>query len=103
MYVEQLIGQDTINTMPAATIEAFQDHGHVARTIDQHIEDAIATLQALGAAGISLQEVTDKLQDDGIHAFTKSLESLYTAIRYQHSQKLDESPAALAVPTSLKK
>jgi transaldolase/glucose-6-phosphate isomerase len=103
MYVEQLIGEDTVNTMPAATIEAFQDHGHVARTIDRHMGDAIATLQALYAAGISLQEVTDKLQDDGIQAFTKALESLYTAIRSQHSHKLDESPATLAVPMSVEK
>jgi transaldolase/glucose-6-phosphate isomerase len=103
MYVEQLIGQDTVNTMPAATIEAFQDHGQVARTIDRHMGDAIATLQALDAAGISLQEVTDKLQVDGIQAFSTALESLYTAIRCQHSHELDERPAARAVPISVKK
>jgi transaldolase/glucose-6-phosphate isomerase len=82
MYVEELIGPDTINTMPAATIEAFEDHGQVSRTIkpERHFEETRATMQALSAAGISMKEVTDKLQVDGIAAFAKSLESLYWAI-----------------------
>jgi transaldolase len=87
MYVEELVGPDTINTMPAATLEAFQDHGHVSCTLDRkrHFEETRATMQALSAAGISMKEVTDKLQVDGIAAFAKSLESLYGAIRQRQS------------------
>ncbi len=83
MYVEELIGPDTINTMPAATVEAFEDHGQVSRTLEgqRRLEETRATMRGLSAAGISMKEVTDKLQVDGIAAFAKSLESLYEAIR----------------------
>jgi transaldolase/glucose-6-phosphate isomerase len=99
MYVEELIGPDTINTMPAATLDAFQDHGHVLCTLEQkrHLEETRATMQALSAAGISMKEVTDKLQVDGIAAFAKSLESLYGAIR--HKQTADTEVQHLAAST----
>jgi transaldolase len=82
IYVEQLIGPETINTMPAATIEAFEDHGQVSLTIEgaRHFRETRATMGALSAAGIDMKEVTDKLQVEGIAAFAKSLESLYAAI-----------------------
>jgi transaldolase len=83
MYVEQLIGPDTINTMPQATLDAFQDHGQVARTIDRHVDEARTTMQALATAGIDIKEVTDKLQTDGIAAFSQSLESIYSAVRHK--------------------
>ncbi|HEX8598275.1 MAG TPA: transaldolase [Chloroflexia bacterium] len=85
MYVEQLIGPDTVTTLPAATLDAFQDHGHVARTIDQHLDEAHATIQALADTGIKLQEVTDQLQVEGIRAFTQALESLYEVVRSKHT------------------
>lgn len=87
MYVEQLIGSDTINTMPQATVDAFQDHGRVSRTIngERHFEETRATMQELMAVGIYMKEVTDKLQVDGIAAFAKSLESLYGAIRQKQA------------------
>jgi transaldolase len=87
MYVEELIGPDTINTMPAATIEAFEDHGQVSLTLEgqRYFEEARTTMQALSAAGIDIKEVTDKLQVDGIAAFAKSLESLYSAINQKRT------------------
>jgi transaldolase/glucose-6-phosphate isomerase len=85
MYVEELIGPDTVNTLPQTTLDAFEDHGQVSRTLERHYEDTRATMQALYAAGISMKEVTDKLQVDGIAAFAKSLESLYGAIRQKQS------------------
>jgi transaldolase len=85
MYVEQLIGSDTINTMPQATLDAFRDHGQVNQTVDQQLDDARATMQALNAAGISMKEVTDKLQVDGIAAFAKALESLHGAIKLKQA------------------
>jgi transaldolase len=76
MYVEELVGPNTVNTMPQATIDAFQDHGRVERTIDRHVDEAYETIAKLEAEGISLREVTDKLQVDGIATFAASLESL---------------------------
>ena len=94
MYVEQLIGPDTINTMPQATLEAFEDHGQVSRTIEgeRHFEEARTTMQALGAAGINMKEVTDKLQVDGIAAFEKALERLYEAIRRKRAADAVSAP-----------
>ncbi len=76
MYVEQLIGPHTVNTMPPATIEAFRDHGVVRRTVDEDVDGARATLAAIERAGISMQDVTAKLLVDGIASFQKSFETL---------------------------
>jgi len=83
MYVEQLIGPDTINTLPQPTLDAFQDHGQVARTIDQEVDEAQVIMQGLDAVGISMEEVTYKLQIDGIAAFSQSLESIYSVIDHK--------------------
>jgi len=72
LYVQELIGPDTVNTMPPHTIEAFRDHGTVGRTIDDHPADAYRQFAALEDAGISLSEVTDKLRTDGVEAFRRS-------------------------------
>jgi transaldolase len=74
MYVEQLIGPDTVNTMPPATVDAFRDHGEVARTVDVGLEEAERTIADLERLGISMREVTDKLLVDGLAAFQKSYE-----------------------------
>ena len=76
MYVEQLIGPDTVNTLPPATLEAFRDHGEVVRTVDQDVDAARATIAALESAGISLRDVTDKLLREGIASFQKSFDGL---------------------------
>jgi transaldolase len=80
MYVEGLIGPDTVNTMPPATIDAFRDHGKVARTVDKDVASAKAELAALEKAGISMQEVTDKLLSDGLASFQKSFETLIAGL-----------------------
>jgi transaldolase len=76
MYVEQLIGPDTVNTMPPALIEAFRDHGDVRRTVDADVDGARRTLADLAAVGIDLRDVTDKLLRDGLASFQKSFDSL---------------------------
>ncbi len=81
MYVEQLIGPDTVDTMPPQTIEAFRDHGVVARTVDQNVDEAKRDIQALEAAGISLRAITDKLIVDGVASFQKSFETLLAGLR----------------------
>lgn len=80
LYVDNLIGPDTINTMPPATYDAFRDHGVVARTLDQDVEVALARLAALPELGIDLGAVTDQLEIDGVNAFIKSFEALLAAI-----------------------
>ncbi len=76
MYVEELIGPHTVNTMPPATVEAFRDHGVVRRTVDADLDAARAHLDALERAGISMREVTDKLLVEGIASFQSSFVTL---------------------------
>src|SRR3954471_20767785 len=80
IYVEQLIGPDTVNTMPPATIDAFRDHGKTARTIDKDLGQAQKDLNAIEAAGVSMQAVTDKLLVDGLASFQKSFETLVAGL-----------------------
>jgi transaldolase len=81
MYVEELIGPDTVNTMPPATIVAFADHGKVERTVDQGYDEARRTIAALEANGISMKDVTDKLLTDGLASFQKSFDTLLAGLR----------------------
>lgn len=76
MYVEDLIGPDTVNTMPPSTIEAFRDHGVVARTVDADVEAARGAVAELEALGIALDDVTSKLLANGLVSFEKSFETL---------------------------
>jgi transaldolase len=76
LYVEQLIGPDTVNTMPPATLDAFRDHGETARTVDADVHDAERVLADLEALGIPMREVTDKLLVEGIASFQKSFDGL---------------------------
>src|SRR5437588_9333567 len=66
LYVEELIGPDTVDTMPPQTIESFLDHGRVERTLDREVDVAKAELAALEKAGISMDQVTAQLQKDGV-------------------------------------
>ena len=86
MYVEELIGPDTINTMPPALIEAFRDHGDVQRTVDKRLGAAEGLLREIEAVGISMKDVTDKLLDDGLASFQKSFDSLTAGIERKMSQ-----------------
>jgi transaldolase len=80
MYVEQLIGPNTVNTMPVATIDAFHDHGETARTIDADVAGARRVIQQVEAAGISMREVTDKLLVDGLASFQKSWDTMLAGL-----------------------
>src|SRR5688500_8992060 len=76
MYVEELIGPRSINTLPPQTIEAFKDHGNVRRTVDADVDQARDVIARLQKLGISMKDVTDKLLVDGIASFQKSFDSL---------------------------
>jgi transaldolase len=81
MYVEQLIGPDSVNTMPPQTIEAFRDHGVVKRTVDVGVDEAQQVIQTLEREGISIDSVTDKLLVDGIASFQKSFDELIAGLQ----------------------
>jgi transaldolase len=85
LYVDTLIGPDTVNTMPEGTIEAVLDHGRVDRTVDADTEQARQTIERLEEEGISLEQVTQQLQVDGVAAFGKSFDELIAALDEQLS------------------
>ena len=80
LYVEQLIGADTVNTMPPATLEAFRDHGVTAKTVDADLDAAERVISDLAAAGIPLASVTDQLLADGLTSFQKSFDTLIAGL-----------------------
>lgn len=80
IYVEELIGPDTVNTMPPNTLEAFRDHGITKRTVDADLAAADAVLAQLEAKGIKLDAVTDKLLAEGLASFQKSFDTLIAGI-----------------------
>ena len=80
MYVEELIGHDTVDTMPPATIDAFKDHGVVARAIDKKVAVAESVLKEIEAVGISMRDVTGKLLIEGIASFQKSFDELIAGL-----------------------
>lgn len=87
-YVEELIGPDTVDTMPPATIEAFLDHGVVARTLDQGLDKARAEIEAIEKAGISMDEVTLQLQADGVKLFAEAFDQLIQTIRARREEMM---------------
>jgi transaldolase len=80
IYVEELIGRDTVNTMPPETIEAFRDHGIVRASLAEDVEDAEEVLAELAALGVSLDDATDHLLADGIAKFVQPYRKLLDAI-----------------------
>ena len=88
MYVDGLIGLDTVNTAPPATVVAFQDHGTVEITLTVDVDEAREQLAQLEALGISLDELTEKLQKDGVEAFAAAFESLLDSVDQQRRAAL---------------
>jgi transaldolase len=80
MYVEELIGPDTVDTIPPATIDAFRNHGVVERTVDKKVAAAEGLLKEVEAVGISIKEVTAKLLVEGIASFQKSFDELIAGL-----------------------
>jgi transaldolase/glucose-6-phosphate isomerase len=87
MYVEELIGPDTVDTIPPATLEAFRDHGRVRESLTEDIPGAQKTMADLAQAGISMKEVTDKLTDDGVKLFADAFDQLLAAVEKSTQRK----------------
>jgi transaldolase len=80
IYVDELIGPDTVNTLPDATIEAFADHGHLARRVDADVDEATACWKGLADVGVDVDDVGDKLEREGVASFQKSFDELLGAL-----------------------
>ncbi len=81
LYVEALVGPETVDTMPPATVTAFMDHGTAKPTLLTGLDEAPKTLEALGEVGIDIPAVMQKLQDDGVASFAKSFENMIGSIQ----------------------
>jgi transaldolase len=86
LYVDKLIGPDTINTMPEETIEAFQDHGKVAVTIDKGLDEAKRIFEQLAKAGVDYDDVTATLEEEGVQKFADSFDELIDGIRAKRGE-----------------
>ena len=86
LYVEELIGRDTVNTMPEETIEAFQDHGEVELTIERDIDEAHRVFEQVEAAGVSVDDVTRVLEEEGVQKFADSFKELLDGIRAKRTE-----------------
>ncbi|MCH8035464.1 MAG: bifunctional transaldolase/phosoglucose isomerase [Bacteroidetes bacterium] len=81
LYVDSLIGNPTVNTLPPTTFTAFLDHGKIVSTLDKNTEQAIEQLEAFKKQGIDLDKITNQLQKDGVQSFAKSFENIMIAIK----------------------
>jgi transaldolase / glucose-6-phosphate isomerase len=87
MYVEELIGPDTVNTMPPATIDAFRDHGKLRNSLTEDVAGAQNVMDNLARTGISIKEVTTKLTEDGVKLFADAFHTLLAAVEKSTEQK----------------
>jgi transaldolase/glucose-6-phosphate isomerase len=87
VYIEELIGPDTVNTIPPATIDAFRDHGKVRKSLTENVPAAQQTMDDLAKAGISIKEATDKLTTDAVKLFADAFEKLLAAVAKSTQRK----------------
>ena len=90
LYVDEMIGLDTVNTIPPATLDAFRDHGHPRATLTEDVAGANHMMQTVAKLGISMKEVTDKLTDDGVKLFAEAFDKLLAAV--EKTSKSGTSP-----------
>jgi len=87
LYVEELIGPDTVDTIPPATFDAFRDHGKLRPSLTEDLASAHKTMEAAAKVGISMKEVTDKLTDDGVRLFSEAFDKLLAAVEKSSKSK----------------
>ncbi len=88
LFVEWLIGPDKVNTLPLETIEDFRDHGHVRLTLEQDLDGARRTLEALEEVGIHLGDITHQVLVEGVQKFDESLDHLLQSIASKREKVL---------------
>ena len=80
LYVQEMIGPDTVNTIPPATFDAFRDHGQPRETLTEGVDEAKQVMQDLASVGISIDKITDQLTDDGVRLFEEAFDKLLAAV-----------------------
>jgi len=105
LYVEELIGPDTVNTVPPATLDAFRDHGKVRDSLEENIDEARHVLAELERSGISLDAITAELVKDGVRQFADAADKLYGAVAHKRATVLGGGidPQEIAVGAGLAK
>ena len=105
LYVEELIGQDTVNTVPPATLDAFRDHGKPRDSLEENIADAENVLSGLAKSGISLDAITEALVDDGVKLFAEAFDKLLVAVAQKRAAILGSSIDAqtIKLPAEIEK
>jgi transaldolase/glucose-6-phosphate isomerase len=93
LYVEELIGPDTVNTVPPATFDAFRDHGKPRASLEQDLDAAHKTMTDLDRSGISMKAVTDQLTEDGVKLFAEAFDKLLAAVDKQAKLTTGAAPA----------
>src|SRR6195952_4256191 len=88
LYVEELIGPNTVNTVPPATLDAFRDHGKPRDSLEENVSDAEQVLAALEKSGISLDAITTELVTDGVKLFADAADKLYGAVAHKRAASL---------------
>ena len=101
IYVEELIGDNTVNTMPPQTLDSFRDHGKAKETITQGVKEAEVLLSQLESLGISMEDVTQKLEDDGVKSFADAFLSMLETIK-DRKASMQKELGMLKSPTSAK-
>jgi transaldolase len=92
MYVDALIGPNTVNTLPDATIKAFDDHGTLSRTVDADVDEAESTWRQLGDTGVDLADVSATLEREGVTSFQKSFDELLDALQAKAAELSGSEP-----------
>ena len=101
-YIEALIGPDTVNTVPLNTLDAYRDHGDPNVRLTQDVEKARLLLEQLSEVGISIDQVTQQLEDDGVAKFNKPFDQLMEALAQKCATAKRESADPQAEQTALK-
>ena len=104
MYVEELIGPDTVNTIPPATLDAFRDHGKLRKSLSEDVDGAKKTMDDLAKSGISMKQVTDQLTDEGVKLFADAFDKLLGAVEKNTKRAQPKvSPQSYVLPADLDK
>ena len=90
MYVDNLIGPETVNTMPPETLDAFRDHGRATPTVEQEVERAEKDVQALADLGWDVDQLGEELQDEGVQAFAEAFDKLLEALEHKKERGAGE-------------
>jgi len=103
LYIEELIGPDTVNTVPPATLEAFRDHGKPRQSLTENLDGARKTMADLSGVGIVMKDVTDKLTADGVKLFADAFDELLAAVEKntQRSSAPKTNPQSASLPADL--